>query len=98
MQIVDTVKIGKNTSFIKEPTKFSFAITFNIFSRINKERNSNTIWTIITTYGMFVIFKAMYETGNIIKRVPPIHHVVDVKLPVASITVTKESDNKTIIV
>lgn len=34
----------------------------------------------------------MYETGNIIKRVPPIHHVVDVKLPVANITVTKESD------
>ena len=43
MQIADTVKIGKNTSFIKEPTKFSLAITFNILSRINKERNSNTI-------------------------------------------------------
>ena len=93
-----TNNIGINTVRINVLKNFNWVRMFKIISLINKEDTSIIIWTTITIYALSVNIKAKYDKGKIISRIPPIHHVVDVRLPVASITVTRESESNTSIV
>lgn len=72
-------------------------IESNIINRMKSKRQSITNIIIYANRGGASKTKAMYMNGSINNRVKPIHHVVDVRLPVANISVIKGVERTPII-